>query len=344
MGVAVLDRTVVHVPDLQANTEFTGIAAIRADLRSLIVVPLLRSGDPIGAIGISHRAVDGFSDEAIALLQTFADQGVIAIENARLFSELHARTRDLAEALTQQTTTSEILSVIAGSPTDLQPVLDALVTSAGRLCEAAATFLLLVEGDQLRVAALHGAEEVTIGFSNPIHRGWLAGRAVVDARAIHVEDLASAEAEAEFPLGHGIAVRFGHRTAFATPLFREGTPIGVLFLRRREARRFSDKEIALLKTFADQAVIAIENVRLFKELQARNADLTRVARTADGDGARSFAVDLQPRRPTFQPVFDAIARSAGERCAERCSERRSSLDGDVDPPRRRARQLHGPTD
>ena len=162
------------------------------------------------------------------------------------------------------------------------------------------------------MAALHGAEEVTIGFSNPIHRGWLAGRAVVDARAIHVEDLASAEAEAEFPLGHGIAVRFGHRTAFATPLFREGTPVGVLFLRRREARRFSDKEIALLKTFADQAVIAIENVRLFKELQARNADLTRSLERQTATGEILRVISSSPT--DLQPTFDAIARSAVRLC------------------------------
>jgi len=196
---------------------------------------------------------------------------VIAIENVRLFRELEARNRDVTEALEQQTATGEILRVIASSPTDLQPVLDALVASASRLCQAADTFLLLVEGDQLRVAALHGSVDENARLSNTINRGWVAGRAIVDARTVHVEDLANAEAE--FPIGAAIAIRLGHRTALAIPLLRKGVPIGALFLRRQEVRQFSNEEIALLQTFADQAVIAIENVRLFRELEQKSREL-----------------------------------------------------------------------
>jgi signal transduction histidine kinase len=218
--------------------------------------------------------------------------------------------RALSESLERQTATSEILRIIAGSQTELQPVLDALVESAGRLCQAADTFLLLVEGDQLRVAAFHGSVEESAWLSHAIHRGWVAGRAVVDAQTVHVEDLP--KAEAEFPLGAQIAVRLGHRTALAMPLLRKSVPIGALFLRRREVRQFSDKELALLQTFADQAVIAIENVRLFRELEARNTDLTETLaqQTATADILRSIAAS-----PTdYQPVFDTIVRNAGSVC------------------------------
>src|SRR4030095_14556234 len=216
------------------------------------------------------------------LLQSVADQAVIAIENVRLFTELQEKNRALtqahaqvSESLERQTATSEVLRVIAGSPTDLQPVLDALVESAGRLCQAADTFLLLVGGDQLRVAALHGSVEGGV-ISNPIQRGWVAGRAVMELRTVHVADLANARRE--FPLGWEIAVRLGHRTALAMPLIRKGVPIGALFLRRQQVRAFSDEEIALLQTFADQAVIAIENVRLFKELEASNKEIAEKSR------------------------------------------------------------------
>ena len=292
----------------------------RTGLGSVVAVPLLRSGRPIGAIGVSHRMASGLTAEAIALVRTFADQAVIAIENARLLTELRESNRDLGTALTRQTATSEILRVIAGSPADLQPVLDALVESAARLCEAAHTFLLLVEGEQLKVAACHGDADVPVGFANPIHRGWLAGRAAIEARMVHVEDLTAAQVE--FPLGHAIAVRFGHRTALAMPLLREGAPIGVLFLRRREVRRFSDKEIALIQTFADQAVIAIENVRLFTELEARNRD---AAEALDQQTATGEILRVISQSPTdLQPVFDAIAASAARLCS---ADRRRDLPG-----------------
>jgi GAF domain-containing protein len=315
-GRAILEARTIHVPDLLAEVEAEypeiGAAIRREGIRTTLGVPLLRDGRPIGAITVYRTDVRPFDARQVALLQTFADEAMMAVENARLFTELQGRNRDLTEALSQQTATSEILRVIARSPADLQPVLDALVQNAGVLCQAVDTALLLVEGDQLRIAALHGSMYAPVGFSNPIHRGWVAGRAVVDAQTIHMEDLANAD-EAEFPLGRAIAVQFGHRTTLATPLLREGVPIGVLFLRRSEVRRFSDTEIALLQTFADQAVIAIENVRLFKELEARNRDLTEALeqQTATGEVLRA----ISRAQTDTQPVFDIIAASALRLCS-----------------------------
>jgi GAF domain-containing protein len=319
-SMAILTRAVVHVPDIEepSTHDFVRESGQLLGFRSVVTVPMLREGEVVGAILVARREAGRFPDAEVELLRTFADQAVIAIANVRLFKELEVRNRELTEALTQQTATGEILRVIASSPTDLQPVLDAVVESAGRLCQAADTFLLLVEAEQLKVAAIHGSVDpgaITLSYS--IHPGWVAGRAVVDARTVHVEDLANAGAE--YPLGREIAVRFGHRTALATPLLREGISIGALFLRRREVRPFTDNEIALLQTFADQAVIAIENARLFTELQEKNRALTQahaqVSESLERQTATSEILRVISSSPTdVQPVFEAIARNAVALC------------------------------
>jgi len=277
---AILTRAVAHVPDVATDPEYVPGSLVQAGFRSVLSVPMLQDGNPIGAITITRREVKPFSDTQIALLQTFADQAVIAIENARLFQELEARNRELNEALEQQTATAEILRVISSSPTDLQPVLEAVADNAARLCGANDAQILRIDGDVLRPVASYGPiPALMIGGEEgmPVSRGSVTGRAVVDRRTIHVHDLAAAS-ETEFPGGRTYQRRFGHRTTLATPLLREGIPIGAILIRRTEVRPFSVKQIELLETFADQAVIAIENTRLFRELEEKGQQLESASR------------------------------------------------------------------
>ncbi len=262
-----IDREVIHLADVltpEAQAEFPEGYAFSKPLgiRTLLAAPLLREEVAIGAILIRRTEVRPFSDKQIALLKTFADQAVIAIENVRLFTELK-------ESLEQQTATSEILSVIASSPTDIQPVLDTVAVNAARLCEATDAQIRLIEGDGTRLAASFGtlpAPEFRLTIpGNP------TGRAISTRETLHIHDLQ--EVKTEFPDSEG--VRRGVRTFLSAPMLREGTPIGAINIRRMEVRPFSDKQIKLLETFAAQAVIAIENVRLFKELDERTNELTR---------------------------------------------------------------------
>ena len=279
-GRAVIDRQTVHVPDMEEegfkNAFPDARRRIQYGIRSGVATPLAREGVPIGVIYVRRRKLQPFSEKQIALLKTFADQGVIAIENVRLFKELQAKNRDLTEALEQQTATADILGVISRSPTDLQPVLDAVAESAARLCESVDAQIFRIEGDMARKVASYGVVSPVLGVgeARPIRRGSLSGRAILDRQAVHVHDM-SAEREEDYPdVWRGLQ-HLGIRTGLSVPLMREDVPIGAITIRRTEVRPFTDKQIALLKTFADQAVIAIENVRLFQELEARTRELAR---------------------------------------------------------------------
>ena len=303
-GRAVWEQRTIHVEDLLAlpETEFPDTVArwAHAVHHTFLATPLLREATPLGAILIRRAEVRPFTTRQIELLETFANQAVIAIENVRLFQELEARNRELTEALEQQTATSEILRVIASSPTDLQPVMEAVAENAARVCGAMDSAILRLEGEHLRLVALHGPlrRSMTIGDTAPASRGTVGGRVVGDRRTIHVEDLMAAEAEFPETVSRHRQTGSLARTMLATPLLREGMPLGVIVIARGPAvRPFSAKQIALLETFANQAVIAIENVRLFKELRARTAELTRSVEqlTALGEVSRAVSSTLGRR-------------------------------------------------
>ena len=316
-GRAFVDQKPVHVHDMLSadGAEFPDARVMGhstgAIIHTVLSVPLLRANESIGAILLRRTEVRPFNDKQVSLLSTFADQAVIAIGNVRLFDEVQAKTRDLSEALTYQTGSANILNVIASSPTDVAPVLEAIVESACEVCEAYDAAVLLRDGDHLRFSAHHGP--IPIGLEKwPINRRWTAGRAFIDQQPVHIEDLRD-ERHADFSDGRELSLRMGHRTIASVPLLRDKESVGAIVLRRVEVHPFSDKQIALLQTFADQAVIALGNVRLFEEVQARTRDLTE---SLQFQTATSDVLKVISRSPdALQPVLDAIVETSRELCA-----------------------------
>ena len=290
---AVLDCTVIHIPDVRRDAEFRLNIANTTEVQALLAVPLLRDGHPIGAIGVNRSyAGPPFTETQIALLKTFADQAVIAIENVRLFKEIQERNAELREALEHQTATAEVLGIISRSPTDVQPVLDAIVESAARVCGIDDVVLRLHEGDTMVSRAHFGP--IPIGRVE-ISRDDLQYRWMREYGTLHIPDVSDATA-------FQIVNVSGFRSFLAVPLHQQGELIGGLTARRTEVRPFTPAQIKLLETFADQAVIAIENVRLFKEIARAQRRVTRSpgASNGDGRGARHH-----------QPLADG--RTAGSR-------------------------------
>jgi len=272
-GRSVLERRPIHVADLQAEAEtYPQGSVIARELghRTVLVVPLLREGAPLGTITLRRSKIELFSEKQIELVTTFADQAVIAIENTRLFEEVQARTRELQESLEYQTAISDVLGVIGRSKFDLKPMLTAIAGTACRLCDAHDARIALRHGEWIDFAAGHGS--AWIGNERlPIVPQLVAGRAILERKPIHIHDVTIAGED--FARSRELAISRGHRTILAVPLLREEQAIGCLFLRRSEVRPFSDKQVVLLETFADQAVIAIENVRLFEEIAQKSREL-----------------------------------------------------------------------
>jgi two-component system, NtrC family, sensor kinase len=275
-GRVLLSRAVVHEHDVR-HSQLSSAATVgtASGYRTIVGAPMLRDGEPIGTISVARREVEPFSVSEIALLQTFADQAVIAIENVRLFKELQTRNTDLTDALSRQTATSEILRVISGSPTDVQPVFDTIVKSAVTLCNGVFGGLDRFDGDLIYSVATHNYTPEALDAMHRIFparpsRSLGVGRAILDRDVVHIPDV---ELDPEYR-AHHLAGAIGFRSGLFVPMLRDGVPIGAILVARAEAGPFSDNEIALLKTFADQAVIAIENVRLFHELEAANRELS----------------------------------------------------------------------
>ena len=302
-GRAILELRTVHIPDLSLDTEYRRDIVELSQTRSVLAVLMLRDGEPIGAIALAHHAEEGpFTAKQIELVTTFADQAVIAIEHVRLFNETK-------EALERQTATAAVLRVISGSPDDLAPVFGEILEHATRLCEAQLGFVFTSDGQAFDPVAQRGLDsEKFAAWSAAFgaHRipGPLSGlgRLLSTKDPVLIADVADDEAyRARDPLRVLTVEGLGARTFLAVPLIRESSVIGAVVIYRREVRPFSDKQVALLKTFADQAVIAIENVRLFNETKEA---LERQTATAE-------ILKVIAGSPTdVQPVFDVIVNSA----------------------------------
>src|SRR5262249_34525929 len=297
---AILQRKTVHISDVLTEAErFPDSGLVRdprdpRGIRTYLVTPLLREGTPIGVIIIRRAEVKPFTDKQVALLETFAAQAVIAIENVRLFKEIQERNAELREALEHQTATAEVLGIISRSPTDVQPVLDAIVESAARVCGIDDVVLRLRERNGMVARAHFGPTPIArpeISIEEPRYR-WMH-----EHGTLHIPD-----AQNDFP---GLGVFSGARTFLVVPLRQQGEIVGTLGARRTEVRPFTPAQIQLLAHFADEAVIAIENVRLFNELKESLEQQT----------ATSETLGVIASSPTdIQPVLDVVAENAARLC------------------------------
>ena len=312
-GRSLLDARTVHVHDVQADPDYNHVGIdVLGKYRTVLSVPLLRQGVPIGAIALTRSTVRPFTERQIELVTTFADQAVIAIENARLLNELRQRTNDLSEALEQQTATSEVLSVISSSPGKLEPVFNAMLESATRICQAPFGNLFLAEGDAFRTVAIH-SKEVYADYwrRNPVIEaadaiGIPLDRAKRSKQLLHIPDM---RLDSSYKDGNERVVSLveiaGARTFLLVPMLKVGEFVGAIAMYRQEVRPFTENQIELVQNFAAQAVIAIENTRLLNELRD---SLGRQTATSE------VLSVISSSRSDLAPVFRSILENATRIC------------------------------
>ena len=326
LGRVILERRTVHVDDVLADPEYTDSGRQQAGkYRTVLGVPLLREQEVIGVIVLVHGEVRPFTQKQIDLVSIFANQAVIAIENVRLFTEVQSRTEELSDALQQQTATAEVLKVISRATFDLGAVLDTLVQSVARLCEAEHASITRQIGPGYYEVASFGYDAAFNAYiKNYAHepgRGTVVGRALLEGKVVQIADVL---ADAEYTLFEGQRLG-GFRTVLGVPLVRQGHPIGVIVLTRSVVRPFTDKQVELVTIFADQAVIAIENVRLFEEVQTRTAELEE---SLEYQTAMSDVLGVISKSPAdIQPVLDAIVKTAADLCSAEFAFIAKPVDG-----------------
>jgi two-component system, NtrC family, sensor kinase len=313
-GRAALERRVVHVADVTADPEYKGSGWITlGNVRTGLGVPLLRDGEPIGVIALFRRRVEQFTDRQIELVGAFADQAVVAMENARLLGELRERTTDLARSVDELTATGDVLKIISRSSVDLETVLDTLVETVARLCRADHTLMFRRREDLYHLFASRGisAEAKDFFLAHPFASGreTVTGRTALERRAVHVADVLQ---DPEYT--YRAPTFTGARTLLGIPLLREEALVGIFVIGRTSVEPFTNKEIELVITFADQAVIAIENARLFEELRERQSEL-RVTFDNMGDGVVMFdtAARLAAWNRNLQKILDLPDAFLGQR-------------------------------
>src|SRR5262245_29535572 len=325
-GVAFLDRKILDIPDgRKAPPELAAGAKnfLPSGYRAVTVMPLMRGRTAIGTLSVVRLAPGKLSDRQVAALRTYADQAVIAIENTRLLNELRHRTDDLSESLEQQTATSDILKVISGTPGELEPVFQAILENATRICEAKFGVLFRTEANGLRCVAMHGAPKAYAEERrrNPVIRPdppTVLGHAVATKRPAQIADIREETQSSDMPSGHTgayIAKLAGARTVLAVPMLKDNVLIGVIIIFRQEVRRFTEKQTELLVSFAAQAVIAIENARLLNELRQRTDDLSE---SLEQQTATSEVLQVISSSPGhLEPVFNAMLENDVQICAAR---------------------------